>query len=72
MAFIQTSERETHVRYEKIVTIRSGENDMIEVSRDGNWIIRKVPIRDLILFLIGLPVPDLNPPESRKPDYHTR
>lgn len=72
MTFIVTSERESHVRYEKIGRLRSEENGMIEVIRDGNGLIRKVPTGDLILLLSGLPVPDLNLSESRKPDYHTR
>jgi len=45
---------------------------MIEVIWDGNGLIRKVPTGDLILLLSGLPVPDLNLSESRKPDYHTQ
>lgn len=72
MTFIVTSERESHFRYEKIGRLRSGENGMIEVIRDGNGLIRKVPTGDLILLLSGLSVPDLNLSESRKPDYHTR
>jgi len=72
MTFILTSERESHIRYEKIGRLRSGENGMIEVIRDGNGIIRPIPSGDLILLLSGLPVPDLNLSESRKPDYHIR
>ena len=71
MTFIVTSERESHVRYEKIGRLRPGENGMIEVIRDGNGLIRNVHTGDLILLLSGLPVPDLNLSESRKPDYHT-
>ena len=72
MTFTVTSERESHVRYEKIGRLRPGENGMIEVIRDGNGLIRNVHTGYLILLLSGLPVPDLNLSESRKPDYHTR
>ncbi|WP_239441562.1 hypothetical protein [Methanospirillum hungatei] len=45
---------------------------MIDVIRVGNGVIRSIPSGDLILLLSGLPVPDLNLSESRKPDYHIR
>lgn len=55
MTFIVTSERESHIRYEKIGRLRPGEIGMIEVIWDGNGLIRKVPTGDLILLLSGLP-----------------
>ena len=64
MTFMVTSERESHVRYEKIGRLRPGENGMIDVIRDGNGVIRSILSGDLILLLNGLSVPDLKLSES--------